>query len=493
MRERSTRVGPSRNAKFRQGARPPKCPTILDVRNPISGSAVTALNGVIVNLSQHRITAALILSLGSALISKAIQMPDAKAGAGKLITVDSVKPLIVALSDDSFDGRGAGYPGELRAARYIAKQYGALGLQPMGDMSHGKRTFFQQFSFMPHYPVHPWETLKSRNVISFLEGSDPVLKNEIIVIGAHYDGQGRAGQADAFRKPLSDLTAAPDSIWNSANDNLSSVSAVLSIARAIKQGGITMKRSVLFIAFGAEEHEAAGSVYYVNHPVRPLLAHNAMINLECVGRMPGKPFQVDAMMSGSFWAAALKEAASESGVQSESNIPIPIPDSDHYPFDSAKVAAITISSNYDPDRHRPSDTSDKVDFDRVVEASKFCCAMLTYLANKPEHFGYAPLPFPDMGIMADLASPAECDAIHLKPEEGCLRITGVIPGRSGEKLGLVQGDALLQVAGQGFRRDETLGELQKFYESVLRGKFGKSVKLIVLRKGKSLEFTMPIS
>ncbi len=411
---------------------------------------------------------------------------DTKGVADKLITVQTVRPVVETLSEDRYEGRGAGYRGEQRAARYIAKQYADLGLQPMGDSSRGRRTFFQEFSFLPHFPIHSWEKLKSRNVIAFLEGSDPVLKGEVIVIGAHYDGQGRSGQADAFRKAAIDPKAPQDQIWNSANDNLSSVSAVLSIARAIKLGQVPMKRSVLFVAFGAEEHEAAGSVYYVNHPAFPLSAHCAMINLECVGRMPGKPFQIDAMLSGGFWSAAVKEATAQSGVIAKPNIPIPIPDSDHYPFASARVAAITISSDYDPDRHRPSDTSDKIDYARIVEAAKFSGSMLIYLANKPEHFGYASAGFPDMGVMADLASPAECDAIHLKPDEGCLRVTGTIPGRPGESVGLKQGDAMLQIAGQAFRRDETLGELQKFYEAVLRGKFGKSVEIVVLREGKRL-------
>jgi hypothetical protein len=436
------------------------------------------------------------LALGCNLIGRAFAasltgQDDVKAAADKFITTQLVRPLIVTLSEKSFEGRGAGYRGELRAAQYIAKQYVALGLQPMGEVQHGRRTFFQEFSFLPHFPIHPWEKLRSRNVIAFLEGSDPVLKNEYLVIGAHYDGQGRVGQADAFRKPATDPEA-QDKTWHSANDNLSSVSAVLSIARAIKQGHLSMRRSVLFVAFGAEEHEAAGSVFYVNHPVFPLSQHNAMINLECVGRMPGKPFQVDAMMTGSFWAAAVKAATDQTGTRAESNIPIPLPDSDHYPFASAKVAAITLSSAFDPDRHRPSDTSDKIDLDRVVEAARFSCAMLVHLANKPEHFGYMPAPFPDMGVMADLASPAECDAIHLKPDEGCLRITGIIPNRSGNMLGMKQGDALLLIAGHGFRRDETVAELQKFYEAVLRGKFGKSVQVTLLRDGHKLEFTMPI-
>ena len=87
----------------------------------------------------------------------------------KLITADAVKPLIVELASDKYEGRQGGYPGERRAAEYIAKQFAAAGLQPMGDARGRKRSFLQEFTFMPSLPLKPWEKRKSQNVIGFLE------------------------------------------------------------------------------------------------------------------------------------------------------------------------------------------------------------------------------------------------------------------------------------------------------------------------------------
>ena len=87
----------------------------------------------------------------------------------------------------------------LKAARYIAAEFKRIGLKPPGDSTRGRRGYFQEFKFHPYHPTKPWEVMTSRNVLGLIEGTDPTLKGEVIVIGAHYDGQGRAGQAETPR------------------------------------------------------------------------------------------------------------------------------------------------------------------------------------------------------------------------------------------------------------------------------------------------------
>lgn len=105
------------------------------------------------------------------------------------------------------------------------------------------------------------------NVLGFIEGTDPVLKKETIIIGAHLDHLGRN-----------------DLLMPGAIDNASSDAVLLGVAEALGMGGIPLKRSVLFILFGAEEQGVKGSEYYVAHPVVPNASVKAMINLESVGR-----------------------------------------------------------------------------------------------------------------------------------------------------------------------------------------------------------------
>jgi len=106
------------------------------------------------------------------------------------------------------------------------------------------------------------------NVAGILEGSDPVLKNEFIIIGAHLDHVG-------FQQ---------DVIYNGANDNASGSAAVLQIARAFSKLDIKPKRSVLFLLFSNEETGLNGAYYYVNNPLVPLVNTKAMLNLDCVSK-----------------------------------------------------------------------------------------------------------------------------------------------------------------------------------------------------------------
>jgi hypothetical protein len=405
------------------------------------------------------------------------------------ITPEKIKPHIVILSDDRFEGRGAGYEGERRAADYIAAQFKKIGLKPIVD-TRGRRSYFQEFKFHPRHPVVPWEMLASRNVLGFIEGKDAKLKNEIVVIGAHYDGQGRNGQADPLRIPARD-TSTRDDIWNSANDNAASIAAIIEIARAMTSAKIAPGRSILFIAFGAEEHGMSGSIHYVSHPAFPLGNHVAMINLEKLGRSPDKPFSINGSATSSVWPQVHKTIQAQTEIKVSPNIPFATPDSDHYPFSASRVPAVMfyVSSAAD-EAHQPSDTSDKIDFERTVQAARFVMAMaleLSTQANRPE---YAASPIPDLGLSAHLATGAEADAVGLNAPEGGLKVTGVIAGLPAAAAGLQPGDLIVEFAQYKFRRDDALMKLMTLHREVLEGKRGFVLPLKVIRDKKQLEMSM---
>jgi hypothetical protein len=104
------------------------------------------------------------------------------------------------------------------------------------------------------------------NVIAIMDGTDPALKGEAIVIGAHLDHLGMN-----------------DQLMPGANDNASADAVLLGAARALARSGIALKRTVVFILFGAEEQGVKGSEYYVAHPVVPNNRVKVMLNLESVG------------------------------------------------------------------------------------------------------------------------------------------------------------------------------------------------------------------
>ena len=118
--------------------------------------------------------------------------------------------------------------------------------------------------------------VQAYNVVGILEGNDPVLKNEAIVIGAHYDHLGRGGRG----------SLAPNSkeIHNGADDNASGTSAMLELARQFSESK-SNRRTIVFVGFGGEEEGLLGSKAYVNNPVFPLDKTIAMINMDMVGRL----------------------------------------------------------------------------------------------------------------------------------------------------------------------------------------------------------------
>ncbi len=115
------------------------------------------------------------------------------------------------------------------------------------------------------------QIIEDRNVVGYLEGSDPVLKSEVIIYTAHYDHVGIGA------------TVQGDSIYNGAADNASGVAGLLELAEAFTLLPMTPKRSILFLAVTAEEKGLLGSEYYVNNPIFPLSKTVANFNLDMIG------------------------------------------------------------------------------------------------------------------------------------------------------------------------------------------------------------------
>ncbi|HVF30298.1 MAG TPA: M28 family peptidase, partial [Pyrinomonadaceae bacterium] len=140
-------------------------------------------------------------------------------------------------------------------------------------------------------------TVVAENVIGILPGNDPLLKNEAIIIGAHYDHLGRGGSGS--------LAANSADIHHGADDNASGTSAVIELARQFAKEKKN-KRTLIFIAFGGEEEGLLGSKYYVNNPVWPLDKTVAMINLDMVGRLNENKLTVGGVGTAGEWRALVE-------------------------------------------------------------------------------------------------------------------------------------------------------------------------------------------
>jgi hypothetical protein len=223
-----------------------------------------------------------------------------------------------------------------------------------------------------------------QNVLGFIEGTDPARKNEVVVVSAHYDHLGKRG----------------DDIFNGADDNGSGTSAVISIAGAFeeaKRQGIGPRRSVLCLLVTGEEKGLLGSEYYSEFPVFPLKNTVADVNIDMIGRMDNK--HSDPMYTYVIGSDRLSSELHE--INEEVNSKYTHLDldytynalndpnrfyyrSDHYNFAKHGIPAIFYFSGVHEDYHRPSDTVDKIMFDKAAVIAKLAFHTAWELANRDD-------------------------------------------------------------------------------------------------------------
>jgi hypothetical protein len=332
-----------------------------------------------------------------------------------LVSQDSVTRLLSVLADDSMAGRGTGTPGAEKAAKYIAEQMKAIGLEAVGDDGYfqkvplingmtGPDTFevtnrttgakekriiparkaMRVAKSMADYEAAPAaDRVMSANVVGIIRGTDPTLKDEIVLIDAHYDHVG--AHAPRNLKPGDPMPA--DTIYNGADDDASGVVAVLEIARAMKQGPAP-KRTVVFLTTTGEEMGLLGTNWYIDHPIFPLDKMVANLEIEMIGRpdsLAGGP--------GKGWLTGY-ERSTMGDMLAAKGIPI-VPDkrleqnffmrSDNIAFAMKGIPAHTLSSfNLHKEYHTPADDISHVDFAHMTAVIQAAVSASRNLADGPK-------------------------------------------------------------------------------------------------------------
>lgn len=229
-----------------------------------------------------------------------------------------------------------------------------------------------------------FQTLEDDNILGYIEGIDPVLKDELIVVSAHYDHIGYRG----------------DDIFNGANDNASGTSAVMEMARPLleaKNAGHGPARSVLLILLTGEEKGLLGSSFYVENPIFPLENTIANINIDMLGRVDEKhrdlgienyvyPIGSDRM-STSLHEKMLMVNENYSHIHLDLTYNDPEDPnryyfrSDHYNFVRKGIPAIFYFNGMNEDYHLATDTADKMNFSSMTAATRHIFHLVWELAN----------------------------------------------------------------------------------------------------------------
>jgi hypothetical protein len=282
------------------------------------------------------------------------------------------------------------FQGERRSAAYLLQQAAEGGSVESFELSAGKRLSLTVAARE--------ETVYTQNVVGVIEGGDPVLKDEYVAVGAHYDHVGVA--------PATAATAAgADRVYNGADDDGSGTVSVLEMAHAFATAPARPKRSLLFVWHAGEEKGLWGSRYFVEHPTVPLARVVAQLNIDMVGRSKraGDTSKVNEQLTGpgEIYVIGSKKMSTELGALSERindsylglkfNYRYDDPNdperffyrSDHFHYARKGVPIIFYFDGPHEDYHQPSDSPDKIDYEKMEKVARTVFVTAWELASAP--------------------------------------------------------------------------------------------------------------
>jgi len=342
----------------------------------------------------------------------------------------------------------------------------------------------------------------SFNVIGVLPGSDPKLKGEAIVIGAHYDHLGRGGEGS--------LAAREGDIHHGADDNASGVAGLIELARMLSSQ--KLKRTVVFIAFSGEEEGLIGSSYYVNHPIVPLANTVAMINMDMIGRLKDRNLIVGGVGTAQEWRSLIDadnsvgsmtvslNTARAGGPPSSASLPIVVGangqpvvtmdpakqflltlnedgygPSDHSSFYARQVPVLFFWTGTHNDYHKPSDTADKINYEGEARIVSFVARIIRDIDQSDKRPTYAVARSESQGRSMGFRVYLGTIPNYAESNDG-LKLDGVRDDSPASKAGLKAGDRIVKMAGHEVKNvyDYTyaLGEMkagQEYEVGIVRG------------------------
>lgn len=347
------------------------------------------------------------------------------------------------------------------------------------------------------------------NVIGILEGTDPILRNEAIVIGAHYDHLGKGGAGS--------LAENSSEIHGGADDNASGVAGMLELARQFSQERKN-KRTLIFIAFGGEEEGLLGSNFYVNNPVFPLAKTAAMINMDMIGRLKDGKLTIGGIGTASEWKSSIEyRNLQQNDFTNSASLNIPLPKipmesqansvtaasmvktplfnlqlnedgfgpSDHSSFYGRQIPVLFFFTGTHTDYHKPSDTAEKINYEGLLKITNFVAEIIKSIDQNATRPTYAVAK--NSGMMgARIGFNVSLGTIpsYAESSDG-LVLDGVRESSPASKAGLKAGDKIVKLAGKDVRNisDYTfvLGEMKANVEyeiEIVRGKERLNLKIV---------------
>lgn len=213
------------------------------------------------------------------------------------------------------------------------------------------------------------ERVDAYNIVAQVRGSDPELKDEVVIVSAHYDHVGKDNRGR---------------VYGGADDNASGTAGVIELARAFQNLKEKPKRTIIFILFTAEEKGLLGARYYVENPLFPLEKTVAMINLDMIGRNDVEQMSLIGRYQYPKLFAIIDETNKET-VNFDLNFAVEefIRQSDHFPFMRKDIPTVFFNSGMHDQLHRPEDTADLIIPEKAQKVAQLVFLSMWKIANLP--------------------------------------------------------------------------------------------------------------
>jgi hypothetical protein len=346
------------------------------------------------------------------------------------ITTDEIKAHVDVLADDTFEGREAGSRGGRAAANYLT-QYLTQGLAPAASDERYLQVFGAGY----------------RNLLGKLEGNDPELKDEYILIGAHFDHVGYGNRQNSYG-PFG-------YVHNGADDNASGTAAVLEVVNAFVESNLRCRRTILFALWDGEEKGLLGSEHWASNPTVPIKQIRLAINMDMVGRLRKGRVEVYGTRS----MTGLRRLTSTANDFTQLNLDFlwEVKDnSDHYTFFRRHIPVLMFHTGLHSNYHRPSDDAHLVNSEGVREVANLAFNTVYLAANSPDLSRFRTAArregtFDRRRFERQVAPLPARLGVAWNPElteQGGLRVTRVVYGSAADNAGLRVGDRLLAFNGK---------------------------------------------
>lgn len=280
----------------------------------------------------------------------------------QMVDISLLKQHVYTLASDSLMGRGFGAKGGRMAADYIEKQFFNVGI------SAWEGAYKHEF-------ISSGMMLKTEgcNIIGWVEGNDPILKNEFIVIGAHYDHL-------AYKFKKGEMI-----VYNGADDNASGTATLIELGRWIVNNRTQIKRSVILIAFDGEEAGLIGSTHIVNNKLIPIDKVKILLNMDMVGMLSTyEGIDLVGNKSLNDGDKIIDGIAHKHGIAIKKQGRKIEQQTDTSPFGRIGIPAIHIFTSTVSPYHKPEDDAELLDYSGMAKIADFMIDAIKTLSNQEE-------------------------------------------------------------------------------------------------------------